>query len=133
MLTPTAQKKKIPFNIVQLIDNTPGHSRALKEMDNEVNVFMPTNTTSILQPMNQGVTSTFKCSFLTNTFCQSMAVMDRDSSFGSRQSKLKIFWRGFTIVDAIKNIHALRQPRGVGWGERWEGDLRKRRYMYTYG
>ena len=111
-----SEKKKIHFNIVQLIDNAPGHSRALKEIDNEVNVvFMPTNTTSILQPMDQGVTSTFKCSYLTNTFCQSIAVIGRDSSVGSRQSKLKIFWKGFTIVDAIKNTHALWQPRGVGW------------------
>ena len=94
--------------------------------------YMPTNTTSILQPMDQGVTSIFKCSYLTNTFCHSIAVIDRDSSVGSRQSKLKIFWKGFTIVDAIQNTHALWQPRGVGWGERWEGDSR-RRHMYTYG
>ena len=69
--------------------------------------YMPTNTTSILQPMDQGVTSIFKCSYLTNTFCHSIAVIDRDSSVGSRQSKLKIFWKGFTIVDAIQNTHAL--------------------------
>ena len=27
----------------------------------------------------------------------------------------------------------LYQPRGVGWGGRWEGGLRGRGYMYTYG
>ena len=26
---------------------------------------------------------------------------------------------------------ALYQPRGVGWGERWEGGSRGRGYMYT--
>ena len=25
------------------------------------------------------------------------------------------------------------QPRGVGWGERWEGGSKVRGYMYTYG
>jgi len=28
---------------------------------------------------------------------------------------------------------ALYQPRGVGWGGRWEGDSKGRGYMYTYG
>ena len=27
---------------------------------------------------------------------------------------------------------ALYQPRGVGWGERWEGGSKGRGYMYTY-
>ena len=28
---------------------------------------------------------------------------------------------------------ALHQPRGVGWGGRWEGGSRGKEYMYTYG
>ena len=28
---------------------------------------------------------------------------------------------------------ALYQPSRVGWGERWEGGLKGREYMYTYG
>ena len=28
---------------------------------------------------------------------------------------------------------ALYQPRGVGWGERWEGGSKRKGYMYTYG
>ena len=28
---------------------------------------------------------------------------------------------------------ALNQPRGVGWGERWEEGSKWRGYMYTYG
>ena len=28
---------------------------------------------------------------------------------------------------------ALYQPRGVGWGRKWEGGSKVRVYMYTYG
>ena len=65
------KKKKNPFKISLFLGNVPGRSRALMVMYNDINVvFMSANTSSILQPMDQGVISTFKSYYLRNTLCK---------------------------------------------------------------
>ena len=47
--------KGIPFKILLLLDNAPGHPDAIEMSNENVNiVFLPPNTTSIIQPMDQG-------------------------------------------------------------------------------
>ena len=69
-------ENKVSFKIGLLVDHASGHSRAVTKMYSKRNaVFMPANTISILQLMDQGVIS-------------ATAATDSDSSDGSGQSQL---------------------------------------------
>lgn len=70
--------KKIPSKILLLRNNVPCHSQALTEVYKISVIFMPANTTSMLQSKNQGVTSTFRTYYLRNTFCKTIAVIESD-------------------------------------------------------
>ncbi|XP_066445361.1 tigger transposable element-derived protein 1-like [Eleutherodactylus coqui] len=94
--------KNIPFNILLLLDNAPGHPTFLDDFHANVKVvFLPPNTTSLLQPMDQGAIATFKKYYLRRTFRQALKATEGESGMTLRE-----FWKNFTIYNAIKNIDA---------------------------
>ena len=68
----------IPFQVLLLLDDAPSHPSALMEMYNEmIVIFLPGNTTSILQSMDKEVILMFKLYSLRNTFLKAIACKRR--------------------------------------------------------
>lgn len=67
------REKNIPFKILLVLDNAPGQPPHLDDVHSNVKVvYMPPNTTSVLQPMDQGVIATLKKYYLRRTFRQAL-------------------------------------------------------------
>ncbi|CAH2276602.1 tigger transposable element-derived 1-like [Pelobates cultripes] len=62
-------------------------------------LFLPPNTMSLIQPMNQGMIATFKAYYLCHTFHQLIEHTDSED----KQSMLD-FWKQYHIMKAVSNI-----------------------------
>ncbi|XP_066261339.1 tigger transposable element-derived protein 1-like [Euwallacea similis] len=85
-----------------LLDNAPSHPINLSDLKTRVSVeiiFLSPNTTSLIQPMAQGVIANFKLHYLRRTFQQ---LIDKTED-GDKETILQ-FWEKYNILDAIGNI-----------------------------
>lgn len=93
-------EKDIPFKILLLLDNAPGHPPHIGDLHPDVKfVFLPPNTTPLIQPMDQGSIATLKAHYLRTTFAQAISAIDADSEL-----TLRDFWKHYNILMSIKNI-----------------------------
>jgi hypothetical protein len=90
----------IPFRILLVLDNAPGHPAHLDDFHPHVKVvFLPPNTTSLIQPMDQRVMTNFKAYYLRMTFAQALTVTNRDTDM-----TLRDFWKSYNIYQGSLNI-----------------------------
>ncbi|XP_064081037.1 tigger transposable element-derived protein 1-like [Macrobrachium nipponense] len=85
------------FKVLLLMDNA-GHPADLCYEGVQLE-FLPANTTSLLQPMDQGVIRAFKALYTRNSLGHLVKAMDDDSEF-----TLKGFWRKFKIATCLNVI-----------------------------
>jgi hypothetical protein len=90
----------IPFRILLVLDNAPGHPAHLDDFHPDVKVvFLPPDTTSLIQPMNQGVMANFKAYYLRLIIAEALAATNRDTDM-----TLRDFRKSYSIYEVILNI-----------------------------
>ncbi|XP_042203517.1 tigger transposable element-derived protein 1-like [Homarus americanus] len=94
-------KKNITFKVILLLDNCTGHPTNLNDLQSEIKViYLPPQTTSLLQPMDQEVMSTFKLLYLDLTFEAIHKAIDEDKELTVQQ-----YWRNkFNILHGVRFI-----------------------------
>ncbi|XP_060638038.2 chromobox protein homolog 3 isoform X1 [Anolis sagrei] len=111
-------EKGLDFKVLLLMDNAEGHAVDITHDGVQVEFLSP-DTTSFIQPMDQGVIRAFKALY-TKYFLQSLVeamYMDEDFS-------LKAYWRDYTIASCLKNIQkAINEMKietlNVCWKKLW--------------
>ena len=92
-------ERTIPFKIMLVIDNAPGHPIVLDDVHPNVKVvFLPPDISHLLQPMQLGIIQTFKAFYLCRILKQAV------ESTCSGNKILTEFWNEYDVYSAIKNI-----------------------------
>lgn len=94
------RQNNISFRLLLILDDAPGHPQHIGAMHPDVKVvYLPLNTTTLIQPMDQGAIAAFKAHYLRQTFAQAVKATESGQT-------LQEFWKGFNILNAIQNIAA---------------------------
>ncbi|XP_062716774.1 tigger transposable element-derived protein 1-like [Aedes albopictus] len=91
------EEKGLEFKVLLLLDNAPGH---LKLDHPNVRVeFLPPNTTSLIQPQDQGIISNFKKLYIKQTFKHILDETEKDDSM-----TVTTAWKNFTMRECVRFI-----------------------------
>ena len=99
-----------------ILDNAPGHIRIIDDLCEHVKImFLPPNTTSVVQPMDQGIIATFKAYYLRQTMrhlVDALSINNED---------VTMYWKKYNIKDAITNIdHAWNEVTTTTMNRAWK-------------
>ena len=82
------------------MDNAPGHTINVDNMADNINVlFLPPNTTSLIQLMDQGVIAAFKKICLRRSFNNLIKEIDPQSN--ENNDVIRNFWKEYDIMQAV--------------------------------
>ncbi|XP_062887428.1 general transcription factor II-I-like isoform X3 [Mobula hypostoma] len=85
-----------------IVDNCVAHPPGITEYGGNVRVvFLPPNTTSLLQPCDQGLIATIKAYYLQNVMHFIVSTIDRK---GNSEASLREIWKDYNIKLAIANL-----------------------------
>ncbi|XP_004082589.1 tigger transposable element-derived protein 1-like [Oryzias latipes] len=96
-------EKGLDFKVLLLIDNAGGFADDLSHDGVQIE-FLPPNTSSLIQPMDQGIIRTFKALYTRNTLQHLVDAMDSDQNFS-----FKDYWREYTIASCLQHIQRAHQ------------------------
>lgn len=98
------EKKNLACKILLLLDNCKSHgdSNLLAHPNIEV-LFLPPNTTSLIQPMDQTVIATFKAYYLRRVLKSMVRLVNqhRGCADFNPENVVRSFWKKFSIADSI--------------------------------
>lgn len=106
-------KKNLPFKVLLLMDYAGGHATEFHVNGVRVD-FLPPHTTSLVQPMDQGVIRTFKALYTRSTMESLIASIDDQEE----EFSLKACWCNYTITSCLANIQKALQnlnERTLNW------------------
>ncbi|XP_067138393.1 tigger transposable element-derived protein 1-like [Centruroides vittatus] len=91
------KQKNLDFKVLLILDNSPSHPKNLNHPNVKI-IFLPPNTTPLLQPLDQGIIATFKTHYIKHLLQWVVNKID-DESIEVIQA-----WKLFTILDCINLI-----------------------------
>ncbi|GFX82501.1 tigger transposable element-derived protein 1 [Trichonephila clavipes] len=90
------KEKSLDFKVVLIVDNAASHPRL--EHPNLQLVFLPPNTTSLIQPLDQGIIATFKKYHIKTTYKFILNKLENESL------TVKDVWKQFSIFDCLIHV-----------------------------
>lgn len=97
-------KENLAFKILLLLDNCASHGDEVMLAHPDVEIcFLPPNTTSLIQPMDQSVIATFKSYYLRHLLQTMVRFVNQHRECENFESEnvVRSFWKKFSILDCL--------------------------------
>ncbi|GFW10421.1 tigger transposable element-derived protein 1 [Trichonephila clavipes] len=110
------KEKSLDFKVLLIVDNAASHPQL--EHPNVQLVFFPPNTTSLIQPLDQGIIATFKKYYIKTTYKFIFNKLENESL------TVKDVWKQFSIFDCLIHVASASsqiRPRTLSacWKKIW--------------